>query len=93
MAYGSWVVVTCVDIAPYYAISNFYLVFLSLSQCQGIALCYAWPDWPGSVSSRVHSDLKIDPRWPRMTQGQPQDDPRIDLGWPLYYPSSLINPW
>ena len=39
--YGSLLVVTCLGIAPCYAIS--YLVFgmLSVSQCQGIAPCYA----------------------------------------------------
>ena len=51
---------------------NFYLVFLSVSQCQGIAPCYAslelidfleisrdWRDWPDIVSSRDPPDLNI----------------------------------
>ena len=52
---------------------NFYLVFLSVSQCQGIAPCYAtlelidlleisqtWLTWPEIVSSRDPPDLKIE---------------------------------
>ena len=68
MSYSSCLVITCYHVMQF---RNFYLVFLSVSQCQGIAPCYAtleliefleitvmWRDVTDIVSSRDPPDLK-----------------------------------